>query len=356
MALQIDAFVLEPSPDYPYFVSAKRYAPRGRMARHHPDNITLILTHALSLHKETWQPVLEFLFASNTSITEAWSIDAPNHGEAAVLNDRLLSDFSVSCTLSLVLHAGPKPNALLVPWDQYGRAVYHFLTAGTDKGARIDFTKRKLWAVGHSMGATSLIWLQSSDLPICFHTLVLVEPILDPPGRDVLVQDWKRVLSFAYQRRDVWSSRMVALEHISGSRAYKAWNPRALQLYVKHAIRDHPAKEIEYGPFDGVTLACSRFQEAASYRGARGFSDAMVPALAELSRTLPVHIIWGELGDTTPHEAKAALTDVSKSRIRFASVAWVPNAGHLAVQMTPDGVAGAISNIISVASMELSKL
>lgn len=52
---------------------------------------------------------------------------------------------------------------VLVPWDDYGRAIGQFLQAGTARGAKIDFTKRKLWALGHSMGAVSM-WDYLSDV------------------------------------------------------------------------------------------------------------------------------------------------------------------------------------------------
>lgn len=48
------------------------------------------------MHKECWEPVIEMLFAateaqeSETKIREVWCIDAPNHGEAAVLNEKFL--------------------------------------------------------------------------------------------------------------------------------------------------------------------------------------------------------------------------------------------------------------------------
>lgn len=48
------------------------------------------------MHKECWEPVIEMLFAtmdaqkSGTQIREIWCIDAPNHGEGAVLNEEFL--------------------------------------------------------------------------------------------------------------------------------------------------------------------------------------------------------------------------------------------------------------------------
>ena len=50
-----------------------------------------------STDKESWLPTLECLFemqakASNTRFTiiEAWSVDSPNHGRAAIMNEARL--------------------------------------------------------------------------------------------------------------------------------------------------------------------------------------------------------------------------------------------------------------------------
>lgn len=43
----------------------------------------------------------------------------------------------------------------IVSWDEYTRSV-HMLLAGLGKGIDVDFTKRKLVGVGHSMGAVAL--------------------------------------------------------------------------------------------------------------------------------------------------------------------------------------------------------
>ena len=43
-----------------------------------------------------------------------------------------------------------------VEWEEYGRAIGHFLIAGSARGARVDFSKRNLCGIGHSMGAVSL--------------------------------------------------------------------------------------------------------------------------------------------------------------------------------------------------------
>ncbi|KAG8964820.1 hypothetical protein FRC00_001018 [Tulasnella sp. 408] len=146
--LQVTSHVLEPTQNYPFAVTAKCYTPPPDLqAEGDNDTITLILTHASGMHKECWEPTLALIFQHQASspravprIREAWSIESPNHGEAAMLNEKILHDAWTE----------------VFPWDDYGRAVGQFLQAGTARGAKIDFTKRKLWALGHSMGAVSM--------------------------------------------------------------------------------------------------------------------------------------------------------------------------------------------------------
>ncbi len=100
-----ESYVIDPTPDYPLFLVAKRYWIR-EFERHaaNPAAMTLIVLHSTSFHKETWEPALEDLFAlaaqprSTALIREAWAIDCPNHGEAGERNrDTLRGPDFVEC-------------------------------------------------------------------------------------------------------------------------------------------------------------------------------------------------------------------------------------------------------------------
>jgi hypothetical protein len=93
--------LLEPDQHYPLYITAKKYwLPEFEAHWDDEDAVTLILLHATSFHKETWQPTLERLFqcalahSRNPSkllkIKCAWAIDCPNHGVSAALNDDAL--------------------------------------------------------------------------------------------------------------------------------------------------------------------------------------------------------------------------------------------------------------------------
>lgn len=92
----------------------------------------------------------------------------------------------------------------------------------------------------------------------------------------------RKLVETAYLRHDVWRSRDEARRHFEMKR--RNWDARVIDLYVvschpvfalcgpvsndnmkKHGLRPHPACKWTDAPFNGVTLACTREQEAVSY-------------------------------------------------------------------------------------------
>lgn len=99
--LQAHSVCLPPSEDYPFYVTAKRYAHPAFQAHDYSRSsngappLTLLFLHSTGFHKEIYEPVLETLFGMTArgefGIREAWAVDCPNHGESAVWNsERLL--------------------------------------------------------------------------------------------------------------------------------------------------------------------------------------------------------------------------------------------------------------------------
>lgn len=97
--MNIETVILPADDDYPLQIIANRYKPALSNSTSTKGDtvveITLILAHATSVHKETWEPVLQHVFSQvatgrNFAIIEAWAIEAPNHGRSAVLNEEVL--------------------------------------------------------------------------------------------------------------------------------------------------------------------------------------------------------------------------------------------------------------------------
>jgi len=98
----VESIVCSPTSSYPYHIAAKRYSLRhasGITEQRYgglDEDLTLIFLHSTSFPKEIWEPAIEDLLQGQnrwgTRIREAYAIDCPNHGVAAVLNDGLLGD------------------------------------------------------------------------------------------------------------------------------------------------------------------------------------------------------------------------------------------------------------------------
>jgi pimeloyl-ACP methyl ester carboxylesterase len=70
-------------------------------------------------------------------------------------------------------------------------------------------------------------------------------------------------------RRDIWPSRKEARHKFIGSKFYQSWDPRVLDKWVKHGLRDLPT-DVYPDPVDAskdapVTLTTPKAQEVFSY-------------------------------------------------------------------------------------------
>jgi len=96
--------------------------------------------------------------------------------------------------------------------------------------------KRPLIGVGHSMGGNNLVNLSLMH-PRLFTTLVLIDPAIQrmpsKVGNFLLPKS-------STNRRDRWPSRQAAQASYKRSKFYQAWDPRVLDLLLKHGLRDLP--------------------------------------------------------------------------------------------------------------------
>lgn len=107
MPLTPEEYGFDPRPQFPFLVTMKRYSNLGEQ-----NGVTLILAHGTGFHKELWEPVIERIFAHSAKsnlglrIRDAWAIDAPNHGDSAILNAPLLESgaYDHTCESSVVDH------------------------------------------------------------------------------------------------------------------------------------------------------------------------------------------------------------------------------------------------------------
>lgn len=136
---------------------------------------------------------------------------------------------------------------------EYARAAHIFLTAGTSAGAKVDFSRRKLVAVGHSVGATALYvmctlyyiaqpllrrpWFLSfllRDLSprLKFHSIIALEPGISIKDSPEALALYSSLTAWAWLRQDVWPSRKAAKKDLTLSPMFNSWDPRVLELYI----------------------------------------------------------------------------------------------------------------------------
>lgn len=135
-------------------------------------------------------------------------------------------------------------------------------------------------------------------------------------------------------RRDIWPSREAAAERFRGGKFFQSWDPRVLDLWIKHGLRQAPT---ELFPSEGaepderVTLTTSKHQELfmflrPTYRGIPGeeyrdqdpVSDQEYPGYPfyrpeplQVFRRLPelrpsTLYIFGEKSELSPPEQREA--------------------------------------------------
>lgn len=96
--------------------------------------------------------------------------------------------------------------------------------------------KQPIVGVGHSMGGCHLVNLSLMH-PRLFTTLILMDPVIQRlPNRQGNFGPAKASTS----RRDRWPSRQAAEASFKRSKFYQAWDPRVLNLWIKHGLRDLP--------------------------------------------------------------------------------------------------------------------
>ncbi|KAI0766213.1 alpha/beta-hydrolase [Trametes elegans] len=294
--------------------------------------LSLVFLHSVASHKEAWIPTIDHLFelqhstpTDAFSVVEAWAMDAPSHGRAAVLNDSRLHDF---------------PNG--ITGEQWARATGVLLASGLLAGDSIV-------GIGHSAGACVLIQSTATHAhgrnP--YASLVLVEPTMMTPEilQRAFAQDTVllRAVDIARTRKDTWPSRPAAREWLARRLPWRRWDARVLDLFVENALCDLPTATYP-GEKEGVTLACTRVQEVAGYTHHEdGF--AALEMLKTLCPAMPVHTVFGGKRDMVPAETQESITSVAEGR-KMRSIARVEGAGHLVVQESPRGLALAIWGIL----------
>ncbi|KDR77355.1 hypothetical protein GALMADRAFT_246742 [Galerina marginata CBS 339.88] len=328
------SYVFDPRPSYPLLSVVKRYWREGSPYLNDPEALTLVFAHGTGFHKEQWEPVLDDLQTlldkgeGRPKIREVWSIDASNHGDAAQLNEETLN-YGYKHTFN---------------WEEYARSIHLFLS-GNGKGVDFDFTGHKLVGIGHSMGAVSLGLSLGYYPKINFASLILCEVMILP---EKYMGENNFLAGGSEKRRDIWPSKEEAYKLLKSRGTWKSWDDRILKIYVESGMRSLPTAA--YPDKEGVTLKCTRDQEAACYRDAIG-SRRLYHNFGNIVKIVPTHLIYGEIEDYLPADVRKDVVDNKAGGVQnLASLAFVPGAGHLVTQINPSGLAEKIYDALVITS------
>jgi pimeloyl-ACP methyl ester carboxylesterase len=98
------SYVFDPRPLLPFQIVAKRYWIEGCQyaidrdtSKTREDVLTLVFMHGNGAHKEQWEPTIQRLLENQQRAArrtvrfhDMWSLDMPNQGDSAILNEETL--------------------------------------------------------------------------------------------------------------------------------------------------------------------------------------------------------------------------------------------------------------------------
>ncbi|PLW43189.1 hypothetical protein PCANC_07008 [Puccinia coronata f. sp. avenae] len=253
-----------------YFINSEFEDHRSASSAEDEDPVTLILVHANSFHKETWEPMLAHLLVSpvGRKIREVWAVDGPQYGDSAVINLPNLGlsvdggDFARDL-LNLILFYLPDESfcrsenipvvlpQLECPISSFALLDQSPLPAQLSKP--IHWRNRKLGLIGHSMGGT-IAALAATSIPELFHYVILLDPVMSSL-ENFSFRHLAHLLLSAIRRREQWENSEMAWKSFQGGQNFFGLcDPPVLRRYVQYALKsDRPTE-----------LKCNKLHEASA--------------------------------------------------------------------------------------------
>ncbi|KAJ7103035.1 Alpha/beta hydrolase fold-1 [Mycena belliarum] len=294
---------------------------------------SFVFTSGISLLQETWIPVIKELFRlssqspSSVKIRSAWVIERPNHGEAALINAKLLKEHY----------------SVLFPSLQYASAIHAFLTSDFLSASE----RNNLVGVGHSGGGGSLIQAVEYGLRdghnIPLRSLVLVEaPFIGPE-----VWPFFQVLYDAVKRSNVrratrWPSKDAAMKWFRTHLPWKTFSPEVLRIVEDTYFipdMDHPGF---------ITTKTAVEQETACFVDTTGTHLLATSFFRTIADVLPTHIIAGSAEDFWPPGVYLAIVEnTTQVRSQLASVTVIDDVGHYIPTVKPHDLAATVFQTVA---------
>ncbi|GAM44029.1 hypothetical protein TCE0_060r19321 [Talaromyces pinophilus] len=212
-------------------LAVKRYTPKSNLDPQ-PGDVTIIGAHGSGFPKEIYEPIWEEIVsrlnARGIRVRSMWIADSASQSASGVLNEENL---------------GNDPS-----WFDHARDLLYLINH-----FKADMP-RPIVGIGHSLGAGQLALLCLLH-PRLFTSLVLMEPVIEP---NALAGKGPIFVSLSLNRKDSWPSRSEAAKYFK--KAYKNWDPRVLESYIKYGLKDDTTSVS-----GSVTLTTSKHQEVIQY-------------------------------------------------------------------------------------------
>ncbi|KAL7924646.1 Alpha/beta hydrolase family domain-containing protein [Trichoderma austrokoningii] len=233
------------SQEAPLLLHVKQYTPKhGGPAR--KGDITIIGAHANAFPKELYEPLYEDLLAElhkqGLRLRAIWIADAAHQGQSGILN---------------AANLGNDPS-----WLDYARDIAHLINTVRPP--------RPLIAMGHSFGANALANVALMH-PRLFAGFVMLDPVIarfaarEQPQQASSFEIMVSPASLSVIRRDTWPSRAAAREAFLSKQFYRDWDPRVLDLFVQHGLRDDDDDAAAAAAAPSVRLTTTKHQEVFTF-------------------------------------------------------------------------------------------
>ncbi|KAH6614963.1 Alpha/beta hydrolase family-domain-containing protein [Boeremia exigua] len=219
-------------------LAIKQYTPLNNPNPSDGD-ITIIAAHANAFPKELYEPLWDELLQRSQKfgfkIRSIWIADVVHQGHSSVLNEDKL---------------GNDPS-----WLDHSRDLLHMVNTFSRQ------MPRPIIGVGHSMGGAQLANLALLH-PRLFESLILIDPVIQ--GKVSVIGNVGPAFASA-KRRDLWPSRAEAAKGFKKSKFYQTWDPRVLDRWIEHGLRDTPTKLFPDAKEGQVTLTTTKHQEVMTF-------------------------------------------------------------------------------------------
>lgn len=236
------------------YMAVKQYTPLSNV-NPQPGDVTIIAAHANSFPKELYEPLWDELLKRcqnfGFGIRGIWIADVVHQGYSGVMNeDKLGNDraYMAAIRSTAYLHT-------VASFTDHSRDLLHMVNVFRKQ------MPRPIIGVGHSMGGCQLANLALLH-PRLFETLVLYDPVI--ASKINIVGNVGPAFASA-KRRDRWPTREEAANAFKSRPFYQTWDPRVLDRWIQHGLRDAPTTLYPNAQSPEVTLTTTVHQEVMTF-------------------------------------------------------------------------------------------